>query len=224
MQERIFDNGVISSSESYSNKIVIEGVSEVEDKPFYCAVKRAFDFCASLFALIILLIPMGIISILIRLDSPGPAIYKQERLGLKGKPFTIYKFRSMVEDAEADGARWAAANDSRITKFGNFLRKARLDELPQLFNILKGDMSIVGPRPEREVFYNEFDKYIVGFRHRLEIKPGLTGLAQIEGGYSLLPEEKIVYDIEYIKKRNFFLDIKLIFATIKIVFTHKGAR
>jgi len=224
MQEKIFDNGAVPLSDSHSGKIVIKGVSKIEDKPFYCAVKRCFDFCAALAALIVLLIPMGIIALIIRIDSPGPAIYKQERLGLKGKPFTLYKFRSMVINAEADGARWATENDTRITKFGNFLRKARLDELPQLFNIIKGDMSVVGPRPEREVFYNEFDKYIVGFRQRLEIKPGLTGLAQIKGGYGLLPEEKIVYDVEYIKTRSFLLDIKIIFSTVLIVFNHKGAR
>lgn len=225
MQERIFDNGVVLNGKSYSNKIVVEiGVSEFEDKPVFCAFKRMFDFFASFCALAVLLIPMGIIALVIRIDSRGPSIYKQERLGMNGKPFMLYKFRSMVEDAEADGARWAEKNDARVTRCGRFLRKTRLDELPQLINIIKGDMSIVGPRPEREIFYNEFDKYIEGFRTRLMVKPGLTGLAQVKGGYELLPEEKIIYDIEYIKKRSFIFDMKIIFTTVKVVFNHKGAR
>lgn len=224
MQERIFNNGVILNN-TYSDKIIIEAdVDNLRDKPVFDIIKRIFDFCASFCAILVLGIPMAIVSLIIRLDSEGPAIYKQERLGQNGKPFTLCKFRSMVIDAEVDGARWAEKDDERVTRIGKFLRKTRIDELPQLLNILKGDMSIVGPRPEREIFYNEFDKYIDGFRKRLIVKPGLTGLAQIKGGYELLPEEKIVYDVEYIKKRSLILDLKIIFMTVKVVFNHNGAR
>jgi len=167
-----------------------------KNKPFYSFIKRTFDIIASLTGIVIAFIPMVIIGIIICVDSKGPAIYKQERLGLNGKPFMLLKFRSMYLDAEDEGAKWASENDTRRTRVGGFLRKSRIDELPQLINILKGDMSLVGPRPERPFFYNEFEKNIHGFSHRLNVIPGLTGLAQVNGGYDLLPEEKIVYDME----------------------------
>ena len=190
----------------------------------YSFFKRAFDITVSLIGFIICCIPMAILAVIIKLDSKGPVIYKQERVGLGGKPFMIFKFRTMRIDAEANGPQWASENDSRCTRVGRFLRNTRLDELPQLLNILGGKMSLVGPRPERECFYEEFEKYIHGFRNRLDVKPGLTGLAQINGGYDLKPEEKIIFDMEYIKNRSFFGDIKLIFKTVKLVFTHEGAR
>lgn len=203
----------------------VEDLGKIKTKVFYSIVKRLFDFFASLIAIIILLIPMIIIGILVKLTSKGPIIYKQDRLGKNGKPFKLVKFRSMYVDAEAKGAQWSQGDDDpRITKFGRFMRKVRVDELPQLFTILIGKMSVVGPRPEREVFYNEFEKYVHGFSERLKVKPGLTGLAQVSGGYDLKPEEKIVYDIEYIKKRSIWLDIKIIFKTVIVVFTHKGAK
>jgi len=172
----------------------------------------------------VLLIPMLVVGALIRADSPGPALFKQERLGKDGKPFMMYKFRSMRLGAEANGPQWARRNDDRCTRVGHFLRNTRIDELPQLWNILKGDMSLVGPRPERRYFYDEFETYIPGFRNRLVVQPGLTGLAQVNGGYELLPEEKIVYDMEYIRTRTFWMDVKCILKTIQLVFTHKGAR
>jgi len=211
------DNGTVTYT--------VRKLSEVKRKPVYSFFKRAFDICASLLAIILLAVPMLIIALIVAIDSPGGVIYRQERLGLNSVRFTIYKFRTMISDAEKEtGARWAEENDIRCTKFGRFLRLSRLDELPQLFNILKGDMSIVGPRPEREVFYNEFDSYIDGFRQRLLVLPGLTGFAQIIGGYNFAPEEKIAYDLEYIETRSFWLDIKIIFKTIGVVFTHKNAR
>ncbi len=167
---------------------------------------------------------MIIISILIKIDSPGPAIFSQERLGLNGKPFTIYKFRTMILDAEANGPKWADKNDERCTRFGKFLRHSRLDELPQIINIFLGDMSFVGPRPERKYFYDQFEEYINGFHYRLSVKPGLTGLAQVNGGYELKPEEKILYDLEYINHMSLLLDFKCMIKTIKLVFTHEGAR
>ena len=123
-----------------------------------------------------------------------------------------------------DGPRWAERDDTRVTKIGVFLRKSRLDELPQLWNILVGDMSFVGPRPEREYFYNIFEEYIPDFGQRMLVKPGLTGWAQVNGGYELKPEEKIVYDLEYIRNWSLGMDMKCILMTVKLVFTHEGAR
>lgn len=193
-------------------------------KPFYSFVKRLTDIVISSVGLIVAFIPMIIIGIIVRIDSEGPAIYKQERLGLNGKSFMLLKFRSMQIDAEDEGAKWAEENDIRCTRVGGFLRKSRIDELPQLLNILKGDMSLVGPRPERPCFYNEFEKTIHGFSHRLNVRPGLTGLAQVNGGYDLLPEEKVVYDMEYIENRSLWLDFKCIVKTVAVVFNFDGAR
>lgn len=190
----------------------------------YLVLKRFCDVVLSIAAGVALLIPMVIIGILIKIDSDGPVLFKQERLGKDGKPFLIYKFRSMVMDAEANGPQWADVNDQRCTKLGRVLRKTRLDELPQLYNIVKGDMSIVGPRPERECFYIEFEKYIPGFKNRLLVTPGLTGHAQVNGGYSLLPEEKIIYDMEYIRNRSVRMDLQCILKTIVVIFSRDGAR
>ena len=197
---------------------------EKNEKLFYNTAKRIFDVFAGLMAAIVLFIPCCIVALAIYIDDPGPVFYTQERLGKNEKPFMLRKFRSMYTNAEENGAVWASENDERCTPVGRFLRATRIDELPQLLNIIKGDMSIVGPRPERPCFYDEFDNYIEGFRQRLYITPGLTGLAQVNGGYELKPEEKIAYDLEYIETRSFWLDIKLIFKTILIVFNHKGAR
>ena len=197
---------------------------QVNKGSVYFAAKRCFDIICSLVGIGVLLIPMLLIGIVICLDSRGPAIFKQDRLGKNGKPFTIYKFRSMFVDAETDGPQWASPGDKRCTRVGGFLRDSHLDELPQLFNILKGDMSVVGPRPEREHFYDEFETYIHGFRNRLVVWPGLTGLAQINGGYDLRPEEKIVHDMEYIRRQSLWLDMYCVFKTVRLVFTHEGAR
>jgi len=187
-------------------------------------VKRTFDIVGSLMAGIVLLPLMILIAILIRMDSKGPSIYAQERLGRDGRPFLMYKFRSMRLDAEANGPQWAAKNDARSTRLGRILRKTRLDELPQLLNILKGEMSFVGPRPERACFYAEFEKYIPNFRDRLQVQPGLTGHAQVNGGYDLLPEEKIVYDMEYIAKRSMRMDLQCLLKTVAVVLLGRGAR
>lgn len=190
----------------------------------YLLVKRLFDIVFALFFGILLLLPMLIIGLLVKLDSEGPALFKQERLGLNGKPFMMYKFRSMHIGAEEHGPQWAQPNDARCTKFGRFLRQSRLDELPQVWNILLGQMSVVGPRPERAYFYDKFEAYIPNFRQRLQVKPGLTGYAQVNGGYELLPEEKLVYDMEYIANRSLWLDIVCMFKTVRLIFTHEGAR
>ncbi len=191
---------------------------------WYLITKRAFDILFAVIILIVLSVPMLIIALLIHIDSPGPIIFKQERLGKDGKAFTIYKFRSMRMDAEEKGPQWAEISDSRCTRSGRILRSTRLDELPQLLNIIKGEMSFVGPRPERACFYEQFETYIYGFKNRLAVRPGLTGLAQINGGYELKPEEKIVYDMEYIKNRSILLDLQLMLRTVRLIFTHEGAR
>ena len=203
----------------------MEELGELDAKPVYSFFKRFFDIVLSLFALIVLLIPMLIIAVIVKLTSPGSVLYKQERLGKDGVSFEIIKFRSMYSDAENNGAQWSdGENDERITPFGKFLRRTRMDELPQFAQILTGKMSLVGPRPERECFYEKFETYIHGFSERLKVKPGLTGLAQVSGGYDLRPEEKVVYDIEYIKKRSLWLDLKCILLTVRIIFSHNGAR
>ena len=149
---------------------------EKNEKLFYNTAKRIFDVFAGLMAAIVLFIPCCIVALAIYIDDPGPVFYTQERLGKNEKPFMLRKFRSMYTNAEENGAVWASENDERCTPVGRFLRATRIDELPQLLNIIKGDMSIVGPRPERPCFYDEFDNYIEGFRQRLYITPGLTGL------------------------------------------------
>lgn len=198
--------------------------AQISGNAFYRGVKRFGDILFSLLGCILLAIPMLLIALLVKLDSPGPVIYAQERLGLNGKPFMIYKFRSMHQEAEADGPRWASPDDDRCTRLGRILRRSRLDELPQLYNILRGDMSIVGPRPERPCFYYEFESYIPGFKNRMAVMPGLTGLAQVNGGYSLLPEEKIVYDMEYIRKRSLRMDLMCMVKTVTVIFSKEGAR
>lgn len=208
-----------------TGEYLVESLGNIPSKPFYTFVKRMVDIIVAACGMIVLAVPMLIIAIGVKVTSSGPVFYRQERLGKNGMPFMMAKFRSMKEDAEADGAQWSQGDDDpRITKFGNFLRKTRLDELPQLWCIFTGKMSIVGPRPERKVFYDVFETYIHGFHERLKVKPGLTGLAQVSGGYDLKPEEKITYDIEYIKKRSLILDIKIIIRTVKVVFTHEGAK
>lgn len=193
-------------------------------KPGYLLLKRSADVLFSLMLGILLLLPMLVIALWVRLDSKDPALFKQERVGKNGKSFVMLKFRSMGLDAEKDGPQWAQKEDDRVTKAGRILRATRLDELPQLWNIFVGHMSFVGPRPERECFYEEFETYIHGYRNRLVVRPGLTGWAQVNGGYDLAPEEKIVYDMEYIEKRSVGMDWRCIFRTIRLVFTHEGAR
>lgn len=212
------------ADETTANVIIEIAKPKVRQKKLYLAAKRVFDIVFSALGLLILAIPMAIIALIIALDSPGGAIFKQERLGKGGKPFVIYKFRTMNHDAEVNGPKWADKEDKRCTRVGAFLRKTRLDELPQLWNILVGDMSFVGPRPERQYFYEQFEKYIVGFSNRLIVTPGLTGYAQVNGGYELEPEEKIVYDMEYIEKRSVLMDIRCLAKTVSLIFTHEGAR
>lgn len=213
--------------ETYDFKI-LKGIDpeivKVSGGKAYLFFKRAFDIVFAIVVGLVLFLFIPIIAIAIKLDSKGPVLFKQERLGKDEKPFMMYKFRSMYIDAEKDGPQWAIASDQRATRVGRFLRKTRIDELPQMWNILVGDMSLVGPRPEREFFYSEFERDIPNFRDRLAVKPGLTGLAQVNGGYELDPQSKLDYDIEYMGSRSILLDIKCILKTVKLVFTHDGAR
>lgn len=200
-------------------------VNKMKRKPIYTAVKRVLDFLICLIAVIVLAPLFLIIAIGVKCSSKGPVFYLQERVGYKGKIIKVPKFRTMNVDAEKNGAQWSEGDDDpRIYPFGRFLRKARLDELPQLWCCVIGTMSLVGPRPERECFSKEFEKYIHGWSERTNVKPGITGLAQVNGGYDLKPEEKIVYDLEYIEKRSLWLDVKILFKTVVVVFDHDGAK
>lgn len=215
----------VATTEEQLNKQLFH-VEPVTPRPAWGFLfwKRAADIAVALLVAVLGILPMLMIALCIKLDSKGPVIFKQERLGKDGKSFTMYKFRSMRTDAEACGPKWADKEDDRCTKVGAFLRKTRLDELPQFWNILKGEMSLVGPRPERPFFYDEFETYIHGFRNRLVVRPGLTGWAQVSGGYDLQPEEKIVYDMEYIAKMSVRMDLRCVVRTVRLIFTHEGAR
>ena len=189
-----------------------------QSKPVYEKMKRVSDVILSLILLVILAGPMLGIALAIRLDSPGPVFYRQIRLGTLGKPFTLLKFRTMRKDAERNGPVWTEKEDARRTKVGVFLRRFHLDELPQLVNILAGDMSLVGPRPERAVFYEKFRESVSDFEKRLLIKPGLTGLAQIEGKYNTSPKDKAILDLLYIENFSLPYDFKLMLRTLTVFF------
>lgn len=214
----------MAGSRSCGNSGDLNVEPERKQKRIYKMSKRVSDILLSLLGLIIFLPLILVLIAVIRLESKGPGIYCQERLGQSGRIYTIYKLRSMYADAEKAGPRWAAPHDIRITKIGRFIRRTRLDELPQLFNILKGDMSIVGPRPEREYFAQQFSKQCSEYSKRLSVKPGLTGLAQISGGYELEPKEKLEKDLYYIDHQSLWLDIKIILKTIPILLSGVGAR
>lgn len=186
--------------------------------------QRAVDIVLSLIGCIVGLPFIIIFGILIKLEDGGPITYRQERLGRYGKEFYVVKLRSMRTDAEKFGAQWAEKDDPRVTKVGKFIRKTRIDEIPQLWNILKGDMGIIGPRPERSFFVKEFEEKYEHFVYRLAVKPGLTGWAQVNGGYDMDPGEKLVYDLEYIRNRSLLFDIKIILKTVAVLFTGDGAR
>ena len=204
--------------------ILLPRLARVGGGPLYRFAKRAFDVVACSAALVVLAIPMGAIALMIKRQDPGPAIYAQTRVGKGGRLFRLYKFRSMYADAEARGAQWAQGDDPRVTPLGRRLRRSRLDEIPQFWNVVRGDMSLIGPRPERPVFHEAFKERIHGWEQRLAVRPGITGLAQVEGGYELLPREKALLDIEYIESRGFTLDFSLIWRTLRTMATGEGAR
>lgn len=191
-------------------------------------LQSVYSMTAAALAALIAMPVMLCVAVLVKLTSPGPALLRQQRVGKNDRPFTLYKFRSMVTDAEArSGAVWAKRNDPRITPLGRWLRRFRLDELPQLFNVLKGDMSIVGPRPERPEFVIELEKHIPYYRHRHCIKPGITGWAQINHKYGDSVEDTVVkleYDLYYIKNLAPTLDALIIFRTAKVMLLSRGAQ
>jgi len=190
--------------------------------------KRAFDLVVATLLLLPALPLMVLASVAIFIESPGPVIYRQERVGRRGKRFTLLKFRSMTRDAEKDGKpAWAAVNDQRVTRVGRFLRKTRIDELPQLINVLRGEMSVVGPRPERPEFVAMLSEQVPFYAIRHSVKPGITGWAQVRYSYVATIEDsvkKLEYDIYYVKNHSMLLDALILLETIRVVLLGEGAR
>jgi sugar transferase (PEP-CTERM system associated) len=191
-------------------------------------LKRTVDLAVSVVMGVLLSPLFAGVAVAVKLDSKGPVLFKQERVGENGKIYTVYKFRSMVKDAEVEsGPVWAAEDDPRITRVGRVIRKLRIDELPQIWNVVKGDMSFVGPRPERPFFVEELKKKVPYFNERFSVKPGITGWAQVMYGYGATEEdavEKLKYDLYYIKNMSLMLDLMVIFHTAKIVLLSRGSR
>jgi lipopolysaccharide/colanic/teichoic acid biosynthesis glycosyltransferase len=213
----------------------------------YALAKRGFDILASLIALGIFGLMLPLLTLVIKLDSPGPVFYSQERVGLNrrrdrrrydagddrrkvlqpGRPFKVFKLRSMTVNAEVGGPQLAKANDVRVTRIGRFLRKSRLDEVPQFLNVLRGEMSLIGPRPERMVFVRQLEKKIPNYNDRLLVLPGITGLAQVINGYDDGLESvrrKVELDRQYIKKAGFRQDGSILLSTVTVVLKGEGAR
>ncbi|HEX6110265.1 MAG TPA: sugar transferase [Ktedonobacteraceae bacterium] len=222
--------------ESISGKIPVEHVgdqwfvalqSERILSPFYHCWRKILDVASGLCGLLFLCLVLPFIALFIYLDSPGPIFYSQERLGFHGKPFRILKFRSMRTDAEYKGhAIWATEYDPRVTRIGRFLRTTHLDELPQLLNVLRGDMSLIGPRPERAKFVTELEKTIPLYSYRVAVKPGITGWAQVKYRYGRTDNDaliKLQYDLYYIKRQSFMLDIFIILKTVIEVLSLRGS-
>lgn len=204
----------------------VDSFTPTEPHGFYFAFHNSTNYLASLFGIIFFFLPiLPLIAMAIKLDSAGPIFYKQKRAGKNGLPFTMLKFRTMHKDAD-NGSKWTLKGDARVTRVGKLLRKFRLDELPQLINILKGEMALIGPRPEAVDLAETFCKEIPFYKHRYQVLQGITGWAQvnhentcsIDGAF-----EKLQYDLYWIKHRSFLLDIKIIFKSIKVMFTGYGA-
>ncbi len=192
------------------------------------AAKRVIDIVVGLLLTVVTLPLMLVTAAAIRLDSRGPIFYRQERTGLHGETFTLFKFRSMTADAEVAGEpQWAQKRDPRITRVGAFMRSSRIDELPQLFNVLRGEMSMIGPRPERPMFVDALAKVIPFYNHRGYVKPGLTGWAQVNYPYGASVEdarEKLAYDLYYVKNRGILLDMIILLATVRVILFREGGR
>lgn len=206
----------------------IAGQVRGEGRGEHPLARRGADIVLSL-ALLFFSLPVGLlVALWIKLDSRGPIFYSQERVGLHGKTFRLLKFRSMRPDAErGSGPRWAELTDSRVTRAGRFLRLVRLDELPQLWNVLRGEMSMIGPRPERPYFVDQFEAMIPSYADRAAVKPGITGWAQVNYRYGASAEDgriKLAYDLYYVKYRSFLLDLRILIATIRVVLLQEGAR
>jgi len=192
----------------------------------YAEFKRAIDILLALPGLLVAAPVIGVLALVVKLTSRGPAFYRQERVGKNGRAFKIIKLRTMVQNAESkSGPVWATANDPRETPFGSVLRRTHLDELPQLWNVLKGDMSLIGPRPERPVFVEKFKKEIPNYVERLAVRPGITGWAQVNHVYDQTIEDvrqKVAFDCEYIHRMGWGIDIRIMIATAKRMLGRKG--
>ena len=189
--------------------------------------KRLLDIAASLIMLLVLAPMLLLVAIAVKIDSPGPVFYRQRRVGINGKIFEVIKFRSMVSDAEKNGARWADKNDSRITKLGRLLRNTRIDEIPQAINVLRGEMSFVGPRPERPAFIEVLEKEIPHYNDRHVVKPGITGWAQVEYEYGASVDDarkKLTYDLFYIKNFSIAFDFIILMKTVRVTLFGIGSR
>jgi sugar transferase (PEP-CTERM system associated) len=196
-------------------------------RPATRRLKRLLDVVMASVGLVLAAPIMLLTAVAIAIDSPGPILYRQVRAGELGRPFTLYKFRSMRVDAEKLGAQFAQENDPRVTRVGRFIRKTRIDELPQLWNVLKGEMSMVGPRPERPVFIEQLEQQVPYFKQRLYVKPGVTGHAQVRCRYGATAEdhlEKLQYDLYYIKSYSVMFDLSIMLDTVKVVLLRIGAR
>lgn len=195
------------------------------EKNRFLIIKRLFDVLITLVSFPFLAIIVFVAALAIKIDSKGPVFYVQNRVGQYGRVFKIYKLRSMKVNAEEhSGSVWAQKDDPRVTNVGKFIRKVRIDELPQFINVLKGDMSLIGPRPERDDLTKLITKSLPEFPKRLSVKPGITGLAQINGGYDISPSEKLKFDLQYINDLSYINEIKILAGTVKVILTGHGAR
>ncbi len=215
----------IGSVDALIGDIPLMQITSTSVPRYYAAAKRAIDLIGGVFLLVLLSPVLLVAGLAIALHDGFPVIFKQERVGKDLKPFDVYKLRTMVKDAEKlSGPVLAEDNDPRVTSVGRFLRSYRIDELPQLVNIVRGEMSFVGPRPERMYFVESFLEEIPGYRERFRVKPGVTGLAQVSGGYATTPERKLKYDLIYMFHQNLAMDVQIVLETLRVVLTGRGAR
>ncbi|MFD2129656.1 sugar transferase [Pseudogracilibacillus auburnensis] len=210
--------------EEYIYIVEMPKLKDAHHNTYYMVGKRFIDLFISILLLPKVLVVILLFSILIKIESPGPVLFLQERVGRNGEYFKVIKLRSMFMNEEANETVWTKKDDPRITRIGKFIRKTRIDELPQIFNVLKGEMSIIGPRPEQPLLTAKFEQKYPGFIKRLIVKPGITGWAQVNGGYELSPDEKMNLDFYYIQNKSALLDMKIMLKTMKVVVTGDGAR